>query len=82
MKEQGYETKAQAATRKVGAFARVSDAILVVVFSYLAITSFSSSPGWAVFWGACALFCVFTVITNPLEKIPAFISRVMGVRKG
>ena len=72
------KSKAQGMARKAGLFARVSDSILVIVFAYLA---FTSEGGWAVFWAACSVFCLFTAITNPLEKIPAFISRVMGVKK-
>ena len=79
MKNAVQESKAESLTRKAGVYARVTDTILVAVFAYLA---FTSSGGWAILWAACAAFCLFTAITNPLEKIPALISRVMGVKKG
>lgn len=74
-----HETKAQGMARKAGRFARISDAVLVLVFAYFAATT---SGTWSVVWGACAAFCLFTAITNPLEKIPALIDRVMGVKRG
>lgn len=73
------ESKIDGMARKAGRFARISDALFVLVFAYLAITS---TGGWAVLWGACSAFCLFTAITNPLEKIPALINRMMGIKRG
>jgi len=73
------ESKIDGMARKAGRFARICDALFVLVFAYLAITS---SGSWAVFWGVCSAFCLFTAITNPLEKIPALMDRIMGIKRG
>jgi hypothetical protein len=66
--------------KKVSAGARVLDAVLCVVFAYMAFKA--EGTEWRAFWGVCSAFCAFTAATGPLDRLPALIQRLVGVRKG
>lgn len=66
--------------KKVSIGARVLDAFLCVLFAWFAYTSESS--GWQIFWIIGSVFCAYTAATGPLDRLPALIQRVMGVKKG
>ena len=61
------------AVKKVSYGARVLDAILAVVFAYLAFKSSTSFWIWA--FALSSAFCVFTAISSPIEKLQAFVVR-------
>ena len=65
--------------KKVSFGARVLDAGLCVLFAWFALTS--DTVFWQIFWGLGAAFCAYTAATGPLERIPALVQRLMGVRK-
>lgn len=57
----------QTGTSKLIKGARFTDAILAVVFSYLAYSS--ETTGFQIFWALSAVLCVATAIKSPIEKI-------------
>ncbi|WP_292627003.1 hypothetical protein [Novosphingobium sp. 17-62-19] len=65
--------------KKVSMGARVLDAVLCVVFAYLALKA--DSIEWRSFWAVGSAFCAFTAATGPLDRLPALVQRLMGVRK-
>lgn len=73
------KTGMQGTVRKVSVGARVLDGILCAVFAYFA---FTTTGGWQIFWAASAVFCAFTAATGPLDRLPALIQRIMGVKRG
>jgi hypothetical protein len=69
----------KATVRKVSAGARILDVVFTVVFAYLAFTS--ETLLWQVLFGLSAVFCAYTAITAPLEKLPSVIGRALSLRK-
>lgn len=67
------------AVKKVSMGARALDAFLCLLFAYFAYTS---TGGWQIFWAASSIFCAFTAITAPIDRLPALIGRIMGMKKG
>jgi len=72
-------TGMQGTVKKVSIGARVLDAALCLLFAWFAYTS--DSTGWQIFWVVSSMFCAFTAATGPLDRLPALIHRVMGVKK-
>ena len=61
---------------KVSTFARVLDGVLVVIFGALAIRSgLSADWSWAAGYGVCALFCLYTAVTGPIDRIFGWAKR-------
>ena len=61
----------EAHVRRVSNASRVMDAVLVVVFGWLALSS--DAPEWIALWIACGVLCLLTAIFGPIEKLFAIL---------
>lgn len=57
----------EALVRKTSNGARITDAVLVVVFGYLAFAA--DTPEWTMIWAASSGFCLMTAIFGPVDMI-------------
>ena len=69
----------QGTVKKMSVVARLLDAALCVLFAWFAYTT--DSTGWQIFWVVSSMFCAYTAATAPLERLPALVQRIMGVKK-
>ena len=72
-------TGMQGTVKKVSVGARLLDGALCLLFAWFAYTT--ESTGWQIFWVISSMFCAYTAATAPLERLPALVQRIMGVKK-